>query len=674
MSPIVFSIRGVNLGLVFTCIVVTAVLCTGLSMHSANQALSQTKQARDDALSSTYAVIQDSTEQLKEQMMHQLTQRTHDAVDRLLTINKNLFYGYGHSDGIGTVILYNNGTDYDAEAGTPSAIRTMVARPERVVWTSPTVVGMNVFLFNRGDYTSLDSAGAAVGTVATALTTDFFTTALSSMDIGGRSRIFITVKSSWSYADLNNPLAYIGYLLGVSHGNATNSDGPESRPLKATNATDEIIRHSAQFIEGVVLENDDGTLVSGYNALYEYGKPYEFHMGEDVTDTVLESWYAYITNINDQMGTDWWCTVVVDRQHILGSVDEQFLVSSAKIDAVEEEVDNDLQQSRTILYVVLVLAAAGMIVASACFVFGVTAPLITLKRDMYFVSKMKLDMVDLNQPLSRLSEVREMQACFDEMLANLKVYRDFMPASVLQETDSETENDRNLGTSNKSGDSHGAAVGIGHSGSSDLKSSRSKNSGGPVAPQGLLSADVRTKEVTFAVVNTRNFLQLRDSQTSTLHLVVNTVSSVAKELKGIADTFVGDRLTVAWNAIRYCPMHQRAAVTFANKIRRALDRSASFEVPSPSSAQSKSSVQLTVAVASGAVKCGNMGGEGLKKYNFVGSLHTWVHLLERLNRLHSTTALIDSRVQQEVASSFFTRAVDCLTYAKHSQAPMVIYE
>ncbi|KAJ9472901.1 hypothetical protein DIPPA_21561 [Diplonema papillatum] len=201
-------------------------------------------------------------------------------------------------------------------------------------------------------------------------------------------------------------------------------------------------------------------------------------MSENVTNPVLESWYAYVSNINDQMGTDWWCTVVVDRQHILGSVDEQFLVSSAKLDAVEEKVDSDLQHTRSLLYVVLVLAAAGMIAASAWFVFALTAPLITLQKDLFFVLKMKLDMVDLNQPLSRLSEVREMQACFDEMLANLKVYRDFMPASVLQETDSETENEFCFDTSNKS---INWAAGKRQS---SLESCRSKGSGSPTSHMG----------------------------------------------------------------------------------------------------------------------------------------------------------------------------------------------
>eukprot|EP00756_Hemistasia_phaeocysticola_P008293 Hpha_TRINITY_DN14570_c0_g1::TRINITY_DN14570_c0_g1_i1::g.47292::m.47292 len=164
-------------------------------------------------------------------------------------------------------------------------------------------------------------------------------------------------------------------------------------------------------------------------------------------------------------GTDarWHVVIVIDREYVLGETERKQANTSAHVQASvaevaktvaereaqvaeevvksEEKVQDDLDQDRMILYIVVIAVAILLMVVSVIFVGVIVAPLLQLQVDMAEVAVMKLENVDEERPPSALAEVKEMQLSFKQMIANLREFRSYMPASVLVDSDDDTDAD-----------------------------------------------------------------------------------------------------------------------------------------------------------------------------------------------------------------------------------------
>lgn len=105
---------------------------------------------------------------------------------------------------------------------------------------------------------------------------------------------------------------------------------------------------------------------------------------------------------------------------------------------------------------------------------------------------------------------------------------------------------------------------------------------------------------------------------------------------------------------------------------------------------------ISCAVATGNVKCGNMGCEGLKKFTFLSPVVTFTHALERLGRIISSAAgtqadiqwaahllepghprpivLADEKSCEDARSTFYMRLVDHVKFWKVKRQVLLVHE
>eukprot|EP01060_Flectonema_neradi_P032007 TRINITY_DN500_c0_g3_i1.p1 TRINITY_DN500_c0_g3~~TRINITY_DN500_c0_g3_i1.p1 ORF type:complete len:816 (+),score=145.16 TRINITY_DN500_c0_g3_i1:127-2574(+) len=74
--------------------------------------------------------------------------------------------------------------------------------------------------------------------------------------------------------------------------------------------------------------------------------------------------------------------------------------------------------------------------------------------------------------------------------------------------------------------------------------------------------------------------------------------------------------------------------------------------------------KVSAAVSTGSAKCGNMGCEGLKKFSVIGSLFSVAHALERVNRILDTKLVCCPIAERDISAEFYTRIEDQLWYPK----------
>eukprot|EP00659_Diplonema_papillatum_P020136 gene20136-30949_t len=362
----------------------------------------------------------------------------------------------------------------------------------------------------------------------------------------------------------------------------------------------------------------------------------------------VEEFYVR-TSIIEASGLELFCNVVVGRATLQGEFDAHISETKAGIEQSDRDVAEKVAFNRYLLMVSAVGVAALLVAFCSYLAVRSTAPLHVLTTQMDQVSRMKLQAVE-DVDFSIITEVRQIQESFFRMVACLKEYREYMPASVLQDTDSETDKvDGIISPALKSlSASASDCVSPVLAYKNEPRTRRISNAScsttvslSTVAGVSqALALDLRLKDVSIAVVNIVGFLACRDSSMQGYHhRFVATVAQAVKQFRGIADGFSGDRVSVSWNTVKACPMHRQCAAQAACIIKEFHSDDVAGRT------------QITAAVASGVLRCGNMGCEGMKKYNFIGSLHTWVCALERLNKVHDTSVLIDQVVQGDIAST-----------------------
>eukprot|EP00755_Sulcionema_specki_P033360 Sspe_Gene.100577::Locus_75260_Transcript_1_1_Confidence_1.000_Length_693::g.100577::m.100577 len=173
------------------------------------------------------------------------------------------------------------------------------------------------------------------------------------------------------------------------------------------------------------------------------------------------------------------------------------------------------------------------------------------------------------------------------------------------------------------------------------------------------------KKVTFAVVNIVNwhdhFLGEADSEMIAVHgTCLNSLLVVFQACKGVPDQFSGDRILCSFNACKPLATHRvsacRAVLSASHKIR---DATASRPI------------SLSVGVASGEAKVGNMGTEGMKKFSFISPVLTWTYALERYCRSMELPNLVDFHVSEEAKTEFMLQHVDSILFKKrHATRPI----
>eukprot|EP00755_Sulcionema_specki_P009586 Sspe_Gene.44105::Locus_21607_Transcript_1_1_Confidence_1.000_Length_3041::g.44105::m.44105 len=500
-----------------------------------------------------------------------------------------------------------------------------------------------------------------------------------------KQRIFTCTKEDWLYkinpVDSPDPAATFNqkhWLSGTSHGSPFYEYNYYTLlPRPATNATDPLIQEVAQYIADQPEQYDTPTFSSkGFLHLVTLrdGK-----------------YFLRVTTLETDFGVSWYVVVVLDRDYVLGAVDQALANTKAAIDADNDKVGKDLEEARMILYIVLTVVSIGLVVLTGVIVVRIVAPIRVLKEEMSLVAVMKLEQVNEERPLSALSEVASMQKSFLKMIKNLREYRNYMPASVLQSSSDEESESSAQEESKVSSSRRRSSSGMGHNPAvvSPAETHLSAGTGGQNRRHYMIgrngsfgqrigggaNTELKIRKMSFLVLNCVGFhhmvnnLDLKSMLTAHSKILARILTAV-KETKGIPEGFNGDRVAANWNGAKPNPCHRFHAVRCSSTIKTAFKELEPVSlmggdcwVPIPS-----------IAVTFGEVTCGNMGCDTMKKYTTIGTVVPWVYALERLNRIYNTTILIDEALALEIGPEFFTRVVDKVSYTKLRSAPILISE
>eukprot|EP01064_Diplonema_japonicum_P033791 TRINITY_DN6761_c0_g1_i3.p1 TRINITY_DN6761_c0_g1~~TRINITY_DN6761_c0_g1_i3.p1 ORF type:complete len:862 (+),score=233.78 TRINITY_DN6761_c0_g1_i3:101-2587(+) len=478
--------------------------------------------------------------------------------------------------------------------------------------------------------------GVRTGVVFAGADLRHISTFLQNIKIGGpvdvypsRGRLYITVRGSNMGPDP------IGMLVATSRGTVSGSNEDGISLIPPVNCSDLIISSVArellsQEVTPELTAQDQTSVI--LNISTDYAPD-----GED--------FYYRVGIMNNGHGIDWYVHIVIDRAYILGEIDRKLEETRVSISDAERKVDDDLKKARTVLYVLVVAVAVLLTVVSIVFVLKIIEPLLILEYEMAMVAVMDLEKVDRERPLSTLQEVQLMQVSFFQMINNLVEFRNYMPASVLQATSDESDSTQAQSTDHS------------RSGATQSRVSRTSHSLRVAQKQNVLyGTEAKTKKVTLLACNMRSFLQSGEFLKKISEYLTAALLHV-KATRGTPDSFSGDRLYVSWNGVRNCSSYRAAAYNFS----RALTGNTSLG-------------RFSIGIASGQVRCGNMGCDGMKKFTFVGSLASWVHIVERVARMQGADIAVDNTTHEEVTNVAFTRPLLHLSFPKHSDKTLLVHE
>eukprot|EP01061_Rhynchopus_euleeides_P036356 TRINITY_DN612_c0_g1_i3.p1 TRINITY_DN612_c0_g1~~TRINITY_DN612_c0_g1_i3.p1 ORF type:complete len:925 (+),score=262.84 TRINITY_DN612_c0_g1_i3:168-2777(+) len=459
---------------------------------------------------------------------------------------------------------------------------------------------------------------------------------LSTLELGELGRVFLVVRSNkWSTTG-----EQVGFLAGTSHGSPFKHvrDGAfykmtqqeQLLPLAAVNSSDTLVAGAAQYLSMPVVSSTGTEL--RYEAVYKDKKPGYFQMKTNKSDAT--GFYVSVKVYDNGRGIDWYVVSLIDREYVLGEVDRVNTDARNQVQRNEETVQSDLDHSRLLMYLIIVVCALVPIALAVMLVFRITKPLMLLMQDMSHVAVMNLEAVDADRPPSMLSEVRGMEISFKQMLKNLVEYREYLPQSVLVESAPECDDDMRSESCPRSREDNVTSRSD-HLSSTALSINES-------ASRGLFDASVHNKHVTLLVSNIAGSHERRNQQclSDLISSYLEPIVQHARKHRGIVDDISGDRVMVSFNTSVACSSHRTNALDLCMVLQ---------------SQWGSLHATVNAAIATGPALCGPMGCHGLKKYNVVGRVASDVRAMERCGRSWGIPAICDASVACDAKYRFLLR-------------------
>eukprot|EP01060_Flectonema_neradi_P001983 TRINITY_DN11209_c1_g1_i1.p1 TRINITY_DN11209_c1_g1~~TRINITY_DN11209_c1_g1_i1.p1 ORF type:complete len:1081 (+),score=128.65 TRINITY_DN11209_c1_g1_i1:355-3243(+) len=245
-------------------------------------------------------------------------------------------------------------------------------------------------------------------------------------ETNSKTRMYIVIAESWIATKMkaNNDSRWKDYdqsmrLVSTSDGDYFTKDPVtgNGEPLLDTDATDTIIKGIALGIHS----NYGGYAGLAARGTTKYLIPH---------DGIIEQFFVEVQGINDTFGISWWLTTAIDLEYILGEIDATHVVLNNQFTQRRREIRSDVDSGRDQAIYTIAIVAVALLVISYCATMLVMRPLKKLQVDMKLVSLMNLD--NLQESTTILSEIRNMQLTFQIMVRRLKEFRAYVPTAVLQ--------------------------------------------------------------------------------------------------------------------------------------------------------------------------------------------------------------------------------------------------
>eukprot|EP01062_Namystynia_karyoxenos_P012096 TRINITY_DN1433_c0_g1_i1.p1 TRINITY_DN1433_c0_g1~~TRINITY_DN1433_c0_g1_i1.p1 ORF type:complete len:1014 (+),score=211.34 TRINITY_DN1433_c0_g1_i1:100-3042(+) len=579
-----------------------------------------------------------------------------------------------------------------------------------VVWSPPSQITTYVGLIAVGSWAHPAAArlpysahtakwGGTAGIVWTGMDLRTVSSYLRNLGLAGLSRLFLVFATDPLGARLGR--SGVGKLLAASHGSVSLGEpGKEQEFILPENSSDAVVRATTMHIYSRAERNGSAVLRTGYQVISdavgaEKKTPSEFETELPAQYTAdrqgqgpQHRLFLKVRQYEAPGGIAAWMIMTFDWYLIMGPIKEREQKTRETIIEANNQVDEDLKADRTLLYIIVAAVAVVMIVISVVFVIAIVRPLQLLGDEMEEVSRMKLE--NVTEQLSALSEVARCQIAFLLMVKALRKYRDYMPLSLLQDSDDEEEEGGSNGDEAKSqisgqsdsvgrapshpdkdsADDHRASARKSSARSSAVsKGTKQRSQRQKVTAAERTAKGINKKQATFVVLGASGFHVLLkddlcvDKHTCMLQSVVEKVG----QTKGVPDTFCGDRMLVSFNAVKAAGGHKLMAAKMAKDAVDALKASTCADII------------VTFAAASGEVRCGNLGCPGMMRFTFFSKILSWAYAFQRYAQsvpvlpIHGRV-FADGTLAEEVGSNYNLRAVALVQYAKKHEAPLLIHQ
>eukprot|EP01060_Flectonema_neradi_P012480 TRINITY_DN19292_c0_g1_i1.p1 TRINITY_DN19292_c0_g1~~TRINITY_DN19292_c0_g1_i1.p1 ORF type:complete len:1622 (+),score=353.26 TRINITY_DN19292_c0_g1_i1:38-4867(+) len=345
--------------------------------------------------------------------------------------------------------------------------------------------------------------------------------------------------------------------------------------------------------------------------------------------------------------------VMLPTDDILSQVIANNDLTRANLNIQKQNTDKKLDRKTYDTAFVLVALALVSVLIFITFNDMLTRPFAIFAVQLSDAAVMKCDTID-EDTTYLIKEMNSLHRAMILMITNLREYKAYMPASViaLQDTSEEEETDmsdtisltRSRNSRNSSRGTTGTASGMTRSSVKNIEFADAR-----VGTQVSLTS----KRVSIAVVNVTGFHSIPDThQLQTHQEYLTGVLTEANNLKGVPDTFVGDKILLSFNAVRPCAGHRSAALRFVTGILPVLE--------------SIDGVSTTCGAGSGHMRCGNIGIDRMKHYTFISPIVSWVYALERFAKGLGQRNLVDNHLKNEAAYKYSLKMVGWVKFAKLS--------
>eukprot|EP01061_Rhynchopus_euleeides_P000573 TRINITY_DN10400_c0_g1_i1.p1 TRINITY_DN10400_c0_g1~~TRINITY_DN10400_c0_g1_i1.p1 ORF type:complete len:528 (+),score=153.92 TRINITY_DN10400_c0_g1_i1:111-1586(+) len=337
---------------------------------------------------------------------------------------------------------------------------------------------------------------------------------------------------------------------------------------------------------------------------------------------------------DDVHNVNWWVCVVVPHD-----------------DYLEQIRQNQVES----LIVSLGLMAGLLALLLALAVVFFLRPVSVLIADFGSACSMNLEDIS-NDHSGVVTEVRVLQDSFGVLVANLWIYRPFLPHSCFGP----------IGImSPLSGTAHPSSPANSQFsvGGSDCSHSTASSGKHGMTLREQLSAGLRKKNVTVMATNVNGFSLVAAevpvlSELTSMHAILLTSLLQATAPKGVAEAFSGDRMVFSFNAL-------------GNQVSTDAPFSSALRV----SKMQFGKCNIHVGLSSSEVLCGTMGTESMKKFSVIGPCYGASIVLMTLNKHYAminasdskSHILMDQRITERAHSyNFKTKFVDVLMLPKLS--------
>eukprot|EP01065_Artemidia_motanka_P004980 TRINITY_DN1236_c0_g1_i1.p1 TRINITY_DN1236_c0_g1~~TRINITY_DN1236_c0_g1_i1.p1 ORF type:complete len:2199 (+),score=638.60 TRINITY_DN1236_c0_g1_i1:411-7007(+) len=269
---------------------------------------------------------------------------------------------------------------------------------------------------------------------------------------------------------------------------------------------------------------------------------------------------------------------------------------------------------------------------------------------------------------------KELCTSFSRLISNLTAYKPYLPPSLLAEED---EDDEHSSLASSRADQNVQAVRMSLRGSFSTTPRRSVASVSMTGAQhrerdkkldDRVALILKNKHVSLFMANVKDFLKYAPASepsrvSSKLGEYLQFCVEECGKQKGVADGFLGDRVTITFNAVVTCTQHKVMASLLSIRVRSMSGESGSPMLKSPLGKHL--SISLNIAIGSGSALCGNVGCSGMRRFSVLGKLYGWTCLLERLGSKWPVATLCDESCQEDCKQVFDTRLISRVHSPKH---------